>query len=153
MALCPPLAKEPGRCHQEGRGSRSRGRAGSTSFGMWSMFGGLGKAEKTSPNIGIPDILTRPGASARPAPLTRRVPRVLTSCSSGRGRGFLGLPRLFSQRRVGKWSGDTVGEQGGNARDRRRMGCRDLAGLGWMSSVLPWAPPSFFAGMWEPLPC
>lgn len=82
---------------------------GSTSVGMWSVFGGLGKAEKTSPNIGIPDILTRPGASARPALLTRRVPRVLTSSSSGRGWGFfLGLPRLFSQRRVGKWSGDMV---------------------------------------------
>lgn len=30
------------------------------------VFGALGKAEKTSPNIGIPDILTRTGASALP---------------------------------------------------------------------------------------
>lgn len=130
---------------EQGQGGGSR--VGSTSVRMWSVFEGLGKAEKTSPNIGIPDILTRPGASARPATLTRRVLRVLTSCSSGRGWRFLGSPWLFSQRSVGKWSSDMVGEQGGNARDRRRAGCRDLAGLEWMSSVLSWAPPSFFAGM------
>lgn len=52
------------------------GSAGSTSVWMSIVFGGLGKAEKTSPNIGIPDILTRTGASARPALLTRRVLRV-----------------------------------------------------------------------------
>lgn len=105
----------PGGTSRSEQGQGGGGGVGSTSVGMWSMFEGLGKAEKTSPNIGIPDILTRPGASARPALLTRRVPRVLTS--SGRGWVFLGLSWLFSHRRVGKWSDDTVGEQGGNARD------------------------------------
>lgn len=66
----------PGGTSRWEQGQGGGGRAGSTSVGMWSVFGGLGKAEKTSPNIGIPDILTRPGASARPALLTRRVLRV-----------------------------------------------------------------------------
>lgn len=118
MAPCPPLgAPKTGikswegamrRDELVGAGQGGGSRVGSTTFGMWSVFGGLGKAEKTSPNIGIPDILTRPGASARLAPLTRKVLRVLTSCSSGRGWGFLGWPQLFFQRRVGKWSGDMV---------------------------------------------
>lgn len=45
-----------------------------------------------------------------------------------------------------------VGEQGDNARDRRRTGRRDLAGLGWMSSELP---PSLLGWdeVQEPVPC
>lgn len=57
-------------------GQGGGGGAGSISVWMSTVLGGLGKAEKTSPNIGIPDILTRTGASAHPALLTRRVPRV-----------------------------------------------------------------------------